>query len=126
MTLPDPATALHRRWADVPAEQMKAGLTRRLVTGERIMLAQIELKAGADVPRHAHENEQVSYVLTGALRFWLGANDEREVTLRAGEVLVIPSNLPHRVLALEDTFDLDLFNPPRQDWLDGSDSYLRR
>ncbi len=126
MNNPDPAGASHHRWADVPLEQLKAGLTRRLVSGERIMVAQIELKAGEDVPRHAHENEQVSYVLTGALRFWLGANDEREVTLHAGEVLVIPSNVPHRVLALEDTFDLDLFNPPRQDWLAGTDAYLRR
>lgn len=126
MTTPDPARATHRRWEDVPLERLKAGLTRRLVTGDGIMVAQIELKAGEAVPYHAHENEQVSYVLSGALRFWLGEQGEREVLVRAGEILVIPPNVPHRVVALEDTFDLDLFNPPRQDWLAGTDSYLRR
>jgi quercetin dioxygenase-like cupin family protein len=89
------------------------------------MIAQIFLQKGDDVPRHSHENEQVTYVLTGALQFWLGANDERELVVRAGEVLVIPSHLPHRALALEDTLDVDVFCPPRQDWLAGTDSYLR-
>ena len=110
----------------MPLERLKAGLTRRFVTGDGIMVAQIELKAGEAVPYHAHENEQVSYVLSGALRFWLGEQGEREVVVRAGEILVIPPDVPHRVVALEDTFDLDLFNPPRQDWLAGTDSYLRR
>jgi quercetin dioxygenase-like cupin family protein len=83
------------------------------------------LKKGVDVPRHSHENEQITYILEGALQFWLGANDERELIVRAGEVLVIPSNVPHRALALEDTLDMDVFNPPRQDWLDGTDAYIR-
>src|ERR1700730_15715062 len=78
-----------------------------------------------DVPRHSHENEQVTYVLKGALHFWLGAHDERELIVRAGEVLVIPSHLPHRALALEETLDVDVFCPPRQDWLAGTDAYLR-
>lgn len=126
MTTPDPATATFHRWSDIPAEALKGTITRKLVTGERIMAAQITLQAGDEVPQHAHENEQLSYVIDGALRFFLGAHGERVVDVRAGEVLVIPSNLPHRVLALEDTFDLDLFNPPRQDWLAGTDAYLRR
>jgi len=123
---PAATAARHYRWTDLTAEPLKAGLSRRLITGERMMIAHVYLKKGADVPRHAHENEQITYVLEGVLQFWLGAGDEQEVTVRAGEVLVIPSNLPHRALALEDTLDVDVFNPPRQDWLNGSDAYLRR
>jgi quercetin dioxygenase-like cupin family protein len=122
----DAAGAKHYRWDDMTAEPLKEGLSRRLIASERMTIAHVYLKKGVDVPRHSHENEQITYVLEGALQFWLGANDDRELTVRAGEVLVIPSNLPHRVLALEDTLDVDVFNPPRQDWLDGSDGYLRR
>lgn len=126
-TKPEDATAArHYRWADLPAEQLKGGLTRRLITGDRMMIAHVYFKKGDDVPRHAHENEQITYILEGALLFRLGVKGEREVTVRAGEVLVIPSNLPHSALALEDTLDVDIFNPPRQDWLTGTDAYLRR
>jgi quercetin dioxygenase-like cupin family protein len=118
--------ATHYRWEDLPAEQLKGGLTRRLITGDRMMIAHVYFKKGDDVPRHAHENEQITYVLEGALQFWLGAEGERELIVRAGEVLVIPSWLPHSALALEDTLDVDVFNPPRQDWLAGTDAYLRR
>jgi quercetin dioxygenase-like cupin family protein len=120
-----PNITLHR-WNDLPAEPLKAGLARRLVTGERMMIAHVYIKKGVDVPRHSHENEQLTYVLEGALKFWFGANDERDLLVRAGEVIVIPSHLPHRALALEDTLDVDVFSPPRQDWLAGTDSYLRR
>jgi quercetin dioxygenase-like cupin family protein len=120
-----PNVTLHR-WNDLPAEPLKEGLTRRLVTGERMMIAHVYLKKGVDVPRHSHENEQLTYILEGALQFWFGANDERELLVRAGEVIVIPSHLPHRALALEDTLDVDVFSPPRQDWLAGTDAYLRR
>jgi quercetin dioxygenase-like cupin family protein len=120
------ASAKHYRWADLTAEPLKGGITRKLITSERMMIAHVYLKKGDDVPRHTHENEQITYILEGALHFWLGANETREITVRAGEVLVIPSNLPHRALALEDTLDVDVFNPPRRDWLDGSDAYLRR
>jgi len=120
-----PNVVLHR-WNAIPAEPLKEGLTRRLVTGERMMMAHVYLKKGVDVPRHSHENEQLTYILEGALQFWFGANDERELLVRAGEAIVIPSHLPHRALALEDTLDLDVFCPPRRDWLDGTDSYLRR
>jgi quercetin dioxygenase-like cupin family protein len=126
VTTVDPIAATFHRWADIPLETLKGTITRKLVTGDRIMVAQITLKAGDEVPQHAHENEQVSYVVEGALRFFLGADGERVVEVRSGEVLVIPSNLPHRVVALADSFDLDLFNPPRQDWLAGTDAYLRR
>jgi quercetin dioxygenase-like cupin family protein len=126
MTGRDVATAKHYRWNDLTAEPLKGGITRRLITSERMMIAHVYLTKGDEVPRHAHENEQITYILEGALHFWLGENGTEEVTVRAGEVLVIPSNLPHRALALEDTLDVDVFNPPRQDWLNGSDAYLRR
>lgn len=119
-------TVTHHRWAEIPEEPLKGTITRRLITGDRMMLAHVYLKKGDDVPRHSHENEQLTYILEGALQFWIGANDERELTVRAGEVLVIPSNVPHRALALEDTLDVDVFSPPRQDWLAGTDAYLRR
>jgi quercetin dioxygenase-like cupin family protein len=90
------------------------------------MIAHVRLKKGDEVPTHSHENEQITYILEGALHFWLGPQGDREVTVRAGEVLVIPSNLEHRAVALEETLDVDVFNPPRQDWLDGTDAYLRR
>jgi quercetin dioxygenase-like cupin family protein len=126
MTTPDGTTVTHHRLADLPLERLKGSITRRLVTGERVMLAELTLKIGDEVPQHAHENEQISYVIDGALRFFLGAAGERIVDVRSGEVLVIPSNVPHRVVALADTYDIDLFNPPRQDWLAGTDAYLRR
>jgi quercetin dioxygenase-like cupin family protein len=118
--------AKHYRWEDLPAEPLKEGLTRRLITSERMMIAHVHFKKGIDVPRHSHENEQITYILEGSLKFLLGADGEREVIVRAGEVLVIPSFLPHSAVALEDTLDVDVFNPPRQDWLAGTDSYLRR
>jgi len=120
-----PRDATHYRWADLPAEPLKGGLTRRLITGERMMIAHVHFDKGDEVPTHRHDNEQITYILEGALHFWLGPAGEREVTVRAGEVLVIPANLEHRALALEDTLDMDVFNPPRQDWLDGSDAYIR-
>jgi quercetin dioxygenase-like cupin family protein len=118
-------TARLHRWEDIPREKLNDLLDRRLVTGERIMLAHVYLKRGCVVPKHFHENEQLTYILQGALQFWLGDDQNEEVVVRAGEVLVIPSNLPHKALALEDTLDVDIFCPPRQDWLDKTDAYLR-
>ena len=115
----------HFRWDDMPIEQVKEGLGRRLVTGERMMLAHIYLDKGSVVPLHSHDNEQITYVLEGALHFWLGEDESEEVVVRAGEVLHIPSWVPHKAVALEDTLDVDVFCPPRQDWLDGTDAYLR-
>jgi quercetin dioxygenase-like cupin family protein len=118
-------TARLHRWNDIPREKLNDLLDRRLVTGERIMLAHVYLKKGCVVPKHFHENEQLTYILEGALQFWLGEDQKEELVVRAGEVLVIPSNLPHKALALEDTLDVDIFCPPRQDWLDKTDAYLR-
>jgi quercetin dioxygenase-like cupin family protein len=119
------ATARHYRWDEMPRETVNPLLDRRLITGERIMLAHVYLKKGCVVPRHSHENEQLTYVLEGALHFWLGEDESEEVVVRAGEVLTIPSNLPHKAVALEDTLDVDIFSPPREDWLAGTDAYLR-
>ncbi len=120
---PDSARLI--RWDDMPKEEVSPRLSRRLITGERVMLAHVYLKKGCVVPKHAHENEQLTYILDGALKFLIGADGEREVVVRAGEVLHLPSNLPHEAQALEDTLDVDIFVPPRQDWLDKTDSYLR-
>jgi len=113
------------RWDDLPREQVSPRLARRLITGERIMLAHVYLKKGCVVPRHSHENEQLTYILEGALKFLIGADGEREVVVHAGEVLHLPSNLPHEAHALADTLDVDIFAPPRQDWLEKTDAYLR-
>jgi quercetin dioxygenase-like cupin family protein len=125
MNTPTTAKVTLNRWKDMHAEPLKDGLTRKLVTGDRMMIAHVYLKKGVDVPRHSHDNEQLTYILEGALQFWFGPNDDQELVVRAGEVIVIPSNLLHRALALEDTLDVDVFCPPRQDWLSGTDSYLR-
>ena len=113
------------RWDDMPKERVSDLLERRLVTGERMMLAHVYIKKGCIVPKHQHENEQLTYILEGALHFRLGENLEREVVVRAGEVLHIPADVPHEAEALEDTLDLDVFHPPRADWLDGTDTYFR-
>jgi quercetin dioxygenase-like cupin family protein len=115
----------HHRWDDLPQEALKGTIRRRLITGDRMMIAQVILRKGDDVPRHFHHNEQLSYIVSGAMHFVLGEEDEHELIVRAGEVLVIPSNLPHAAIALEDTVDIDIFNPPREDWLNKSDDYLR-
>ena len=119
------ADVTFHRWDDLPKEQLSETISRRLVTGDRMMLAHVYLQKGAIVPKHAHENEQITYVLEGALKFFIGEDGAEEHVVGAGEVLVIPSNVPHRAEALEDTLDVDVFNPPRQDWLDGTDAYLR-
>jgi quercetin dioxygenase-like cupin family protein len=114
----------HVVWDDLPWEKVTDTISRRLVTSERMMMAQVFLKKGAVVPKHHHENEQLTYILEGALRFWIGEDGSRELVVRAGQVLVLPANVPHKAEALEDTLDLDVFSPPRQDWLDGTDSYF--
>jgi quercetin dioxygenase-like cupin family protein len=111
------------RLKDLPVEEVNPLLDRQIVSGERSMLARIILRKGCIVPMHSHDNEQISYILEGALRFSI---EGREIVVSAGEVLVIPSQVPHSAEALEDTVDLDLFCPPRADWLNKTDAYLRR
>ena len=111
------------RWKDIEVEQLSSLIGRQFVVGKDVMVARVLLKKGANVPLHHHHNEQITYILEGALEFLIG--DER-IVVRAGEVLCIPPNVPHEANALEDTVDLDIFNPPRQDWIDRDDAYLRR
>ena len=118
------ATVRHVRWNDIHKESVTDQLSRRLVTGERMMLAQVYLDKGCIVPKHSHENEQITWIVEGALKFWIGDDGSEEVIVRAGEVLHIPSNVPHKAEALEDTLDVDIFSPVRQDWLDHTDSYF--
>jgi quercetin dioxygenase-like cupin family protein len=114
------------RWNDVELEDVSPLLGRKLLTGERMMMAQVFLKKGCIVPRHTHENEQFTYILEGCLRFWIGEDESQVLDLNSGEVLHIPSMVPHKAEALVDTLDLDVFSPPRQDWINKTDAYLRK
>jgi unsaturated pyranuronate lyase len=116
------ATAVRSRWSDIPSEQLTPTTTRRYLTGDRVTIAQFELKRGGVVARHSHENEQVSCVLSGLLKFTLNG---QEVLVGAGEVLQIPSWLEHEVEVIEDTLVIDVFSPVRQDWIEKRDDYLR-
>jgi len=116
----------HFRWSEIPEERVTDVITRKLITGDQMMLAHVYLKKDALVPQHSHHNEQLTYILSGALHFYIGANREQEVVVREGEVLHIPSNVLHEARALEDTLDVDVFSPPRQDWLNGTDSYFHK
>jgi quercetin dioxygenase-like cupin family protein len=110
-------------WSTVTLEDLNPLLQRQFVVGQNLMLSRVLLKKGCVVPEHSHVNEQLTYILEGALKFWI---DGKEIVVRAGEVLAIPSNVPHKAEALEDTVDLDVFNPPRADWMNGTDRYLRK
>jgi quercetin dioxygenase-like cupin family protein len=114
------------RWNDMPKETLNPLLDRRMITGSRTMLAHVYLKKGCIVPKHQHDNEQLTYVLEGKLRFWIGGDQKEVVDIGAGEVLVIPSWVWHKAEALEDTLDVDIFCPPRADWLAKTDDYLRK
>ena len=109
-------------WHTVPLENLNPLLQRQFVVGQEIMLARVLLKKGCIVPEHSHYNEQLTYVLDGALKFWI---DGQEIVVHSGEVLCIPAHMPHKAEALEDTVDLDVFNPPRADWINKTDQYLR-
>src|SRR5271166_1147415 len=109
-------------WNTIPLEDLNPLLQRQFVVGQEIMLARVLLKKGCIVPEHSHHNEQLTYILEGALKFWI---DGKEIIVNAGETLLIPSHMPHKAQALEDTVDLDVFAPPREDWIKKTDQYLR-
>ena len=113
----------YQTWDSVPLETMSDMISRKIITGDKAMVAQVFLKKGAVVPEHFHESEQITYILEGALKFQI---EGKEIVVRKGEVLSIPSNVPHRAVAMEDTLDLDIFSPIRVDWLTRNDEYLRR
>lgn len=121
--------AIKHAWNAIELEEMSSQISRKLIHLDRLMLAQVFLKNGAVVPAHEHHNEQGTYIIEGCLRFWLGphadAPGDEYVDIHAGEVLMIPGGLRHRAVALADTLDLDVFTPPREDWLTKNDAYLR-
>ncbi|MBZ5678856.1 MAG: cupin domain-containing protein [Acidobacteriia bacterium] len=117
-----PAALQYIPWKTVELEDLNPLLQRQFVVGQEIMLARVLLKKGCIVPEHSHHNEQLTYILEGALKFWI---DGKEIVVNAGEVLCIPAHMPHKAEALEDTVDLDVFNPPRADWINKTDQYLR-
>ncbi len=112
----------HIPWNSIEVEALNPLLGRHFVVGQNIMLARVLLKKGCIVPEHSHPNEQLTFIAEGALKFWI---DGKEIVVNAGEVLTIPPNMPHKAEALEDTVDFDVFNPPRADWMSGTDAYLR-
>lgn len=112
----------HIPWNTVELENLNPLLQRQFVVGQDVMLARVLLKKGCIVPEHSHYNEQITYILEGALKFWI---DGKVIVVGAGEVLTIPPHVPHKAEALEDTVDLDVFNPPREDWINKTDQYLR-
>ena len=118
-----PLEVRHHVWSKVELETLNPRLQRQMVTGTNVTLARITLKKGCVVPLHSHHNEQLSYVVEGALRFFIGG---KALTVRAGEVLAIPPHVPHEVKALRDSVTLDIFHPPRADWINKTDSYLRK
>jgi quercetin dioxygenase-like cupin family protein len=115
----------HTRWDELPLDHVNATFDRRLVSGEHITIAQVYLKKGGGAPKHGHVNEQFSYVMRGTLRFWIG-DDEQVLDVKGGEVLHLPPNVPHRAEALDDVFVVDVFSPPRHDWVNRTDAYLRK
>jgi quercetin dioxygenase-like cupin family protein len=112
----------HIPWNSIELEDLNPLLQRHFVVGQNVMVARVLLKKGCIVPEHSHHNEQITYILEGALKFWI---DGKELVVNAGEVLTIPPHMPHKAEAVEDTVDLDIFNPPRADWINKTDKYLR-
>jgi len=114
------------RWEEVNSEEVTPMMHRKIISGSHIMMARMSFKDGFLVPMHQHENEQITQVISGTIRFWLGENKEKEIELGPGDMLVIPPNLPHEALMIGDVEEMDTWSPPRQDWLDGTDDYLRK
>ena len=113
----------HIRWEDLPVETLNPLFSRQFVVGTEVMVANIIMKKGCKVPEHSHHNEQITQVLTGSMLFQI---EGKELVLKTGEFLLIPPNMPHSAEALEDSTSIDTFTPPRQDWIDGTDAYLRK
>ena len=113
-------------WNEVSEEMVNPSMTRKMIWGEKLMIARMKFKNGFVVPLHHHVHEQVTQVISGKMRFWFGENKEQVMELEAGDVVVIPSNLPHEALMIGDVEEVDTWSPPRQDWIDKTDDYLRK
>lgn len=113
-------------WNEVPTEEVNLSMSRQIICGEKLMVARMKFKDGFVVPLHSHHHEQVTQVISGQMRFWFGENKEQVMDLFAGDVVVIPSNVPHEALMLGEVEEVDTWAPPRQDWLDKTDDYLRK
>jgi quercetin dioxygenase-like cupin family protein len=113
-------------WDEIPTEVVTPKMHRKLLVGEKMMIAKMKFKDGFLVPLHHHENEQITHVTSGTIRFWFGAKKEQQMDLHAGEMVVIPPHLPHEALMIGDVEETDSWAPPRYDWLDGTDDYLRK
>ena len=114
------------RWNEVPTEEVTPSMHRKIIAGEKTMIARMKFKDGFVVPLHSHENEQITHCIAGTMRFWFGDDKAEMVELNPGDIVVIPSNLPHEALMIGDVEEVDTRAPPRKDWLDGTDSYLQR
>ena len=112
-------------WDEVPEEQVNPSMKRKMIYGDKIMIAKMKFEDGLMVPLHSHENEQITEVISGKMRFWLGANKEEVMDLHAGESVIIPGNLPHAALMIGKVEEIDTWAPPRQDWINGTDDYLK-
>ncbi len=123
--MPNAATVTKFTWNEMPRERVTNRIDRRIVCGDGMMVAHVYLEKGAVVSEHSHHNEQLTYVLKGKLRFWVGEDFSQVFDVGEGEILHLPSNVPHKAEALEETLDVDIFNPPRQDWLDHTDDYFK-
>lgn len=113
-------------WENIPTEIVNPSMERKIVSGEKMMIARMKFKDGFRVPLHNHVNEQITQVISGSIRFWFGESKDQVMDLHAGELVVIPSNLPHEALMIGDVEEIDSWAPPRQDWLDKTDNYLRQ
>ena len=112
-------------WDELKEEQVNPSMKRKMIFGDQVMIAKMKFTDGFLVPLHNHENEQITQVLSGTIRFWFGNNKEETIDVHAGEALIIPSDLPHEALMIGQVEEIDTFSPPRKDWLNGSDDYLR-
>ena len=113
-------------WSNIEVDQVNAKMKRQLIYGEKIMVAKMEFEDGFTVPWHSHDNEQITEVLEGIIRFWFDDNEDSYTDLVAGDVIIIPGNRRHKALTIGKVRENDTFAPPRQDWIDGSDAYLRK
>jgi quercetin dioxygenase-like cupin family protein len=113
-------------WDEVAIEEVTPSMVRKIITGEKLMIAKMKFKDGFLVPLHHHVHEQITQVISGQIRFWFGENKEQVMDLFAGDVVVIPSSLPHEALMIGEVEEIDTWSPPRQDWLDKTDDYLRK